>query len=359
MATIGHTLVGLAMSSASTQRSRGGKLAYAWPGVVVLMAHLPDVVEWLAAFVAPRRFSRHFLTVSPVLGVTLGLLMCGIIFALTRIRKPLAYIIIVAAVLSHLIMDQASVREAIADAFGNYSVNQELPGLRQSIMAELWFYGLILVEALLLRSAFEPGCSAKGRALSFILGLGAILGALSHRPFIFFTVYFLCLLHAALLLRKEFSFKYAWSLLPLIPVAALVGTEVAAIYYRSQAEMSVDAHDYLGAIGLYQKAIEMPTRSTPIVPYVELSKCYEAIGWLDQAETALLTAEKMPEAGFSPSYYLAWFYIDESHRGTKFFQPEEAARRFRKIKSGPYIDKIIKFANGALVEMKQRGLISE
>ena len=67
MATIGHTLIGLSLGSLSRAESRGQALRYIWPGLIVLMAHLVDIAEWVVILAAPAYFDQHFVTNSPLI----------------------------------------------------------------------------------------------------------------------------------------------------------------------------------------------------------------------------------------------------------------------------------------------------
>lgn len=357
MATVGHGFIGLALGAVPANRDQKDQLRYLWPGLIVLFAFLPDLVEWIGSLAVPN-LSPHFLEGGIWKPLLLTVIVCTVTGLAARLKRPLPYLVIAAAVLSHFLMDLRSVRTVIADAYGKYSVDQGLPGLFDSVVAEIWLYGFIFVEAVVLRAAFEHRASRQGRTLSLVVALIVLGAALTRNAFVWVPSYFLALAHAGLLLRRHFSPKFAWSLAPLLPLLALATVELTAFYIDGQARSAQRANNYHRAIQLHRQVLRIPKRGGAMTTYANLFRCYVALGDWEEAEAALKTAEALPEDAYEPFFLLARFYIDPRHEGTTYFRPREAEERFRRVMNGPYTDEARNAAASSLQEMKDRGLIS-
>src|SRR6266404_6662952 len=118
MATVGHTLVGLSFGGLSRSESRGGALRFVWPGFMILMSHLVDVLEWFTVVLFPGWASGHYLTHSPAGTAAFLAIICVGVLLFTRLRRPWPYLLIAAAMMSHLVLDAYWARRGLADAYG-------------------------------------------------------------------------------------------------------------------------------------------------------------------------------------------------------------------------------------------------
>lgn len=334
MATIGHTLVGLSLGGLCPAVVRTRALPLFWLGLMVLAAHSVDIAEWLITLWAPSRFSQHLVTHSPLWTSVLVVILWAIL-TLARVRSPWPYLCIAVAVISHLLLDYLPARLLLLRLYGGAS-RTAWPGLRESIIAEIWLYGLFLVVVLLWQSARAPGCSRPARNLAWLLAGASVLAALSRNAIFWAPVYAVAGAHALLLLRRALRPALLWNLVPLIPMAAMGAVELWSFLLYRQARKFQEAGQFASAAEWHRDALRVPTRTSKVSIYVYLSICeMEMKNWA-AAERDLLTAARVAEDPTWPELSLAEFYISGRVRGTAYSRPEEARRIAEKIVAGPY-----------------------
>ncbi|MFQ5410886.1 MAG: hypothetical protein ACE5EC_01260 [Phycisphaerae bacterium] len=355
MATVGHTLVGLSLAGIDPVRRRRGVLIYVWPGLLVLMAHLVDLVEWTALLVAPAHPDKRFLTHAPLLASGLVMLIWLILWLGTRIRRPLAYLAVGAAVMSHLVLDHPAVRAFVQNAYG-YSIDGPFPKLREIVLAEIWLYGLPFVWMALFRTIHRERLAPKWRRVGFVLGLLSIIAAATRMAAIWAPVYLIALGSVAYLCRRSFSAKWLWNLVPVLPLLVFLVFEFMAAREADRARDLLNTGAYERAIALYQHVLSYPTRTTSGGTYAELSLCLQKMGNLEEAEAALLKGRRLSPDNWIPIYWLGRFYADERRRGTRFFKPQVAGALFVQIRDGPYTERERQYARDQLQALRNRGL---
>ncbi len=330
MATIGHTLVGLSLGGLCPAQPRPRALPFFWLGLMVLAAHSVDIAEWIITLWAPSRSSQHSVTHSPLL-TTLLVVLLWAIFALTaRVRSPWPYLFIAAGVFSHLLLDYLPARERLLELFGG-DVDEQGIGLRQSIVAEIWLYGLFLVLVLLWQSARTPGCSRPARTLAALFAGLSLLAAVTRNVFIWAPAYAIATVHALLLLRRVIKPALLWSLVPLIPMAAMGTVELWSMLLYRQARKLQAAGNFAEAAQWHREALAVPTRTSKVSIYVYLSFCdVELKNWA-AAEQDLLTAVRLAEDPMWAELSLAEFYVNRRLRETAYFRPWEAQRIAEKV----------------------------
>lgn len=355
MATIGHTLVGLSAGGACPRRLLTPRAAAIWLGVTVLAAHLIDVVEWLLTVVAPGHFSQHAVTHSPLLvvSVLVGSLVLSAIGL--RSRHPLPYVLISAAILSHLVMDFVPFRKWLLVVYGHEtgSASNPMP-LRAAIEAEVWAYGLLLVLVALHQASRQPGCPPLGRRAAIVLAILSIAAAITRTPLIWIPAYGLALVHAIVLLRRHLTPSLAWGLVPLVPLFALMATEAVSYRLFKEACALQKQGQYDSAISLHRRALGLPTRSAKDSIYVYLSFCYLDRGELEACFQALQKAIEIAEVPVFARMSLARFYVSGKTRGTQFDRPDEAALIFREALANNYPPEEQASARENLARIEQR-----
>gem|GEM_PF-3389847 len=356
MATVGHTFVGLSLGGLCRDKDRNHAMPYIWTGLVVLLAHLVDLVEWAVTLVTPSTRDNHPLTHSPLLAGGLVVLVWVVLRLATTLRSVWGYLIVALAILSHLVLDHPQVRRLVADASG-IMPHDELPRLRETVLAEVWFYGAFLVVALLFRARREPGTPRAGRYACGALGLIAVGAAATRHVALWAPAYCLALIHAGLLLRRNLKPQLAWSLVPLVPLFAFVGVEAAAAVLVRQAESLRKDGNFAQAVGFYQRALDIPTRTAAVRTYVNLAMCYEALDRPAEAEATLLRGRAHTYGNVWADFWLARFYADPRRRGTPYFRPRRAAEMFRQIRDGPAEQAAHNAAIAMLQRMRKAGSI--
>jgi hypothetical protein len=356
MATIGHSLIGLSIGSIGRAEVRGRVLQHVWPGLIVLMAHLVDLAEWAVILVAPGYFDQHFVTNSPLVTAGLVAAVWIVIAFVTRLRRPWLYVLVALAIGSHLLLDHRLVRTALADLYGGSS-EEEMPGLYAAVVAEVWLYGLVLVMVALARAARQHDCPPRGRAAAAVLGVVALVAAVTRVPGLWMPAYGVAALHALLLLRRDLELRLLWSLAPLVPLAALLTVELWAGHLYHEARALQVNKDYAAAAKAYRQALAVPARSQKLGAHVRVSQCQREMGDFAAAEATLLRAVKMCDRPDWPHCVLAGLYADSRAKHTPLYRPEEAARILREVVDGLSPAMVKAHARRKLDRLHRRGLI--
>jgi len=330
MATIGHTLVGLSLGGLCPAQRRPRVLPFFWLGLMVLAAHCVDIAEWFVTLWAPSRSSQHRVTHSPLLTTLLVVLLWAIFALAARVRSPWPYLCIALGVFSHLLLDFLPARLLLLKIYGS-TERTAWPDLRESIAAEIWLYGLVLVLVLLWQAARTTGCSRPARKLAGILAAACVVAAISRYGFAWSLAYAVAAAHALLLFRRSIRPALLWSLLPLIPMAAMGAVELwSLLLYRQARKLQADG-DFAEAAKWHREALAVPTRTSKVSIYVYLSFCdVELKNWAT-AEQDLLNAVRLAEDPTWAELSLAEFYVNRRLRETAYFRPWEAQRIAEKV----------------------------
>jgi hypothetical protein len=301
-----------------------------WIGLVVVGAHLLDLVEWMFCRVLGWTDNIRFLTHSVTHTTLVALLTCAAIRLTTRLRGAAFYGVLAIAVLSHFVLDQYPVRWFVADAY-HVAHSEGLPDRARSIEAEVWLFGLPLVLVLLIQASRMSGVSRVGRLLSAVLAMGAVAAFATRSRWAWPPVYALCILHAMILGRRRLSWSMLWNITPMLVLAPLLAIELWAGHLFHAAHQQMIARDYDGAIETYRRAIALPARSSPSQYWIKLAVACRGANRMDESEAAYETAHAVEPHWWAAAYHLAMFRCDPTLRGTKYYRPEEAQRLYDHI----------------------------
>jgi len=357
MATVGHTLVGLSLTALpgpDSQRDR--RLWMVWPGLLVLLAHLVDLVEWGIIVAAPTLFDAHFVSNSLWLALGLAAVVSLTVFAVARRRRGWVLLIAAAAILSHVVMDVCAVRVWVVRG-SELTESPDSPGLGPLVIADLWFYGLVLIVMWSLKAARQPAAPAKGRWLAMaLLGLG-VTAAATRIPAFWGTAYVLAAGHALLMLRRELSLSRWWSVMPVLPLLGLLTVELWAAHLQAAADERVEVGDFAGAVPIYRRIIEIPTRSPKLDAWLKLSHCQVQMREVFAAEKSLRRASALAERPWIARYWLAVLYAHEYAKGTDLYRPTEAAAILEELIDGPYDEGLKSSARSRLDRLRSQGIV--
>jgi hypothetical protein len=331
-------------------------MRFEWPGVMVLLAHLLDIVEWGVILIAPTYFGRHWVSNSLWSTSVVAAVVCAALAVFVRLRRPWPYLLAIGAIFSHVGLDHPLWRAVLVDLYGD-APTDELVGLGRSVLVEVWFYGLLLVGVLVVRACTVRGCPRRGRVAAGLLAAAAILAAVSRNPWLWIPAYCLTVLHVLLLLRSTLNWRLVWGVLPVIPLFALLAVEVWAGWLYQQGESLKGSGDPAAAIVMFERSIAVPTRSPKTGAYVQVSHCWRSLGEFAAAETALLQAESLNEGRYWARYQLAWFYLDNRLKGTRFDRPDLSAERLRQVIDGDAPANIKAYARRFLADLRKQGRI--
>lgn len=360
MATIGHTLVGLSLSETCPEKARDGKMPYVWAGLVVLSAHVVDLVEWLALLVAPIHWDKHFLTHSPWMALGVAAVICGCAAAVTGTRRLWPYLVLTIAVMSHLLLDAPVIRSLIGGAYG-FPVDEHLPEYPAAILAELWGYGLIFVLTTLIVSWRQRRMSRKARNLALAFGVFCCLSAATRNPNIWGPTYLVAMVHCGLMWMKQFDWRYAKSAIPLIPLLILPSTDLYADSLTKRAIVMREEGHIEEAIELNLSVLRIPTRKSCVTNYLELGRCYLRQNRLDVAENAFINVRKESQAygNYLGDFWLAKFYTDDRTVDTPYFRPEEAESLLDRVIRKSPVEQHQQWASKFKAQLIRKGILHQ
>ncbi len=357
MATVGHTLVGLSLTAwpgPDSQRDR--RLWMVWPGLLVLLAHLVDLVEWGIIVAAPTVFDAHFVSNSLWLALALAAVVSLVILAVSRGRRWWLFLTATVAILSHVLMDLRAVRVWVLRGSG-LTESPDSPGLGPIVIADLWFYGLVLIIMCSLKAARQRAAPAKGRWLALAL-LGLCLTAAATRiPALWGVAYALAAAHALLMLRRELSPSRWWGVIPVLPLLGLLTVELWAAHLQAAADERVQIGDFAGAAPIYRRIIEIPTRSPKLDAWLKLSHCQVQMREVFAAEKSLRRASALAERPWIARYRLAVLYAHEYAKGTDLYRPAAAAEILQELIDGPYDEGLKASARSDLDRLQRQGIV--
>ncbi|MBX3394539.1 MAG: hypothetical protein KF841_04140 [Phycisphaerae bacterium] len=354
MATIGHALLGLSIGEIGLPAARESRLRSVWFGFVVAMAYLPDLVEWVALFVRSDEADRHFVSNSlPIVCALCAAVIC-IMALTTRIRDLRSYLAMALAILSHWALDTMGARKILAALYG--AGRSDHLAYLDTAIAELWFYGLILLITALVVAAKKPGCPPKGAKAAWVIGVAAVAAAATRYTILWVLVYAVAATHAMLLGRNRWTWRMLWNIAPIAPLMVIPVTSYQARRLTFEAIERRQEGDPAGALAIHARVIKLPTRDSVVHNYIEMSRCFEAMGDLKHAEQALLDAVRISRNTnpHVPNLWLAKFYMYRPFEGTPYYQPRKAEQILREILRESSDPDDQRWAGGVLRELLSR-----
>ncbi len=325
---------------------------------MVLMAHLVDVVEWFTVVLVPGWKNGHYLTHSPIYTAIMVGVVCGCIAFFAKVRRPTVFLLIALAVFSHLLLDWYGGRKALANAAGvieEAEIGKDGFPLRQMIVAEIWLYGLLLIEVLLWRAASDKRCPPLGRQAAGFLAAIAVIAAGTRLAAIWAPVYALCAAHAGLILRRDMTWRLAWGLVPLVPLGICLCGELYSSHLIATARDRMMAGEYHEAISRYERSLRFPARASRVSTYVNIGQCYEYMKEPLLAEATFMKAIRADDTPNSGQYWLAWLYANQNYVGTPIYRPDEAARILRELIDSTIRVRVKQLAVTLLADIERRG----
>jgi tetratricopeptide (TPR) repeat protein len=330
--------------------------AFLYPGIMVLLAYLVDVSEWVSVTLEPERIERRFVSHSwwAVIWVTLGA-VAGLAL-ITRCRRLTPYLLAAAAVVSHVVLDLNWSRRVLWNWYWSGSSRSMLPDAAQAIAAETCFYGFWLILVLLIRGATGAGTPKRVQRLSLLAGAACCLAAWTRNARVWAPVFVLASAHGLYMLRRSWSVKWLWGLAFLLPLAPLVGTEVLVSYRWRLARDLDHAERYAEAIPVYESALDLPSRRARATLYMRLGLCHRRTGDPAKAEAAFKMAMiHQDEPGLAELALAPIYFRDES---SPLYNPAEAARLYNRILDSAHAREEHKAqAQKVLARMRELGFV--
>lgn len=290
MPHLGHAIIGLGIGAATVSETRRPAVQAAWLGSCVLLAFLPDLVEWLAVLAGlrlPRSAPAALILVIPCVALVSAVLWLGF-----RERRWPLHAAAAAAVLSHTLLDAldggipllwpwVSRDLGWGDAFG-------LGALRGGarIHAELVTFMPLMALGVLIR-ALRIG--REGDRLVALLGLAASFSAAVFTLGLLVIFSWTVIAAAVWRLRpRVWSRAYAANLALVVPVLLLGVVQVHSRWHLLEGERLRGAERYGEAIEHYQAARRFGALDSVTDPLYYESLC---LNELDRGRDALVLLE--------------------------------------------------------------------
>lgn len=329
-------------------------MPHLWPAFIVLLAHAVDLIEWGAAVVMAAPADRRFLTHSPLAAGALVLLIWITLALGARLRRPVPYLIVAAAVFSHLLLDLHSVRFFIAHTYAQQEAYSP-PPFEQSFVAEIWLLGLVFVLVALTRAVLQPTCPRKGRVAGSVLMLAALAAAASRLPAVWIPAYLVSLAHAAVLLRRRFNVRQLWGIVVVLPILAFVLVEATAAHLTAKGLALRRAGRLHEAVQVQNRVLSLPIRESHTWHHIQLAMSYEGLRQFDKAEAAFLDALTIGDRSPWPKIYLARLYANPKSRSSGLFRPQEAKTLYLAAQAGTQDDRARAYVERKLAELERLG----
>jgi hypothetical protein len=176
-----------------------------------------------------------------------------------------------------------------------------------------------------------PGCSRPAIKLSGALAGIVALAAITRNAFVWAPAYALAVVHGLLLLRRAIRPALLWSLVPLIPMAAMGAIELWSLLLYREARKLQAAGRFAEAVTWHRDALTVPTRTSNVSILVYKSYCEVELKNWAAAEQDLLAAVRLAEDPMWAELSLAEFYLNRRLRETGYFRPWEAQRLAEKV----------------------------
>jgi hypothetical protein len=325
MPQFGHGLVGLGLGAATIADPRTPALRDCWIGLTVLLAYLPDVLEWLAALAGLR------LPHSAPASIPIGLLSILAVLGLLRFRfrEPgrAALVVAACAVASHSLLDAVNGGIPLWWPIHGRPSGSDWLGLRElSPQRRTWEESRLFLPVLavgvavgIIRGGKHPLIAALAAGLGMWAVIFAILDQLAGVA--------VCLVLEGLLtaaLVRELRWRWLLNLVPAVPVLALGAVQLYA--WREMRE-GLAAHiegRFTAAITHSEAAGRFRPVDMEAAALYRAATCYQALGDYERAHALY----ERGRAEFPGHLWfldgLAELYV--SARETRFWKPAEAER---------------------------------
>lgn len=331
MPQFAHGFAGLGIAAATIHAPRSAALRAGWPGTLLLLAYLPDLLDWalhLARTGVPHG-AMCSLPMTTLLCAATLLLLAGVL----RERSVQVIAAALAALVSHLLLDlysggiplwwPFSAEFSGADLFDL----EDLP-FRERVPVEL------TVSAPLLAFGLGAGIVRRQGPPVFMLATGAALGAsicavLGRHAWLSATAV-ACLALFWLLAAQPGGRAFSlWNLAPAAPVLLLAGVQVHG-WARVQLGLFAQARgDHAAAIAHYRSAAFLRPMGLDGVELYRVGRTYIEMGREEQAYRLFM--QGLAEYPDRVLFLDALVHLHLSPHDPQYYDPPEALRLARIV----------------------------
>lgn len=357
MPQFAHGLVAIGAAVGAADAPRSPALCRCWPGTLLLLAYLPDVLDWLL-HLAQAGVPHSAMCSIPATTALSALCMAVLAFVFAE-RRAIVYVVALAVLWSHLVLDLTSGGIPLWWPLSSEFVGSDPFGVndlsfRPRVPYEFALYGPLATAGALVAIARRPG-----RPLPMLLTGGAfglsVCGALSG-SFVLAAVSAIGLALLWLQSRKwTFTLPSAWNLVPAAPVLLLAAVQ---IHGWSSVELGLRAErrgDPEAAIAHYRRAVFLRPLGLDGIELYRVGRVYIRMGRHDEA--AALFEEGLRRDSDRLLFLDAKVHLHLSADDPRYYNPREALRLARIVHERATKAYYKRYASD-LVEMAERAVRS-
>ena len=338
MPQLGHALIGLGIGAATDRDVRSTWLRDAWPGLCVVLAYGPDLLEWGLLWTPISVV--HSVTASLLVTLAIAVLLTILVLWVARESWWLAGVA-VAAWVSHVLADTLAGGVPLRWPFSHETIGSDYLELDvgsavERLAAEVrWL--LIATTAGLALSAWRASHAWRARGLALAATAAAMVGAAANWIPLVLAAPLIALVGLALAGRWPRPRWLVRNALALVPIWLMGGGLIYGWCYTRSAERLYRAGDYRAALVDYAEAARFrPVDGSARSMYMS-ALCYRRLGDLAAAHALYQSClERFPEC-ITAMYGLGLLYLNSTD--PEYRRPAEAAVLFERVLAGTSMPK--------------------
>ena len=325
MPQLGHGFVGLAIGAATAGDPGSSTTRNRWLGLAVLLACLPDLLEWLARHAAVRLPHSALASVPMLVLCSLAALL--VVRYLLREKSRVALAAVVVALASHTLLDMLDGGIPLAWPFSNEIIGPhwKLSLTYGSAGERLRYESLRFLPVLaiglavgIIRFSRVSGRSAAALSLAGTACLGgaigiAVVSASAVAALVAATI---------LLCRVRLRRAHLYNLVPLVPLILVGSVEVYA-WQQARAGLACERRgEPLRALAHYERVRDLKPTGTEVFAIYRTAVVLQGLGKEEGAYEVLAAGlENDPRSAWL-NFGLAELYLDSSD--ARYQKPREA-----------------------------------
>jgi hypothetical protein len=347
---VGHGLVGLAVGAATADDPRSPAMQRAWFGTAVLLAYLPDVVEWLLKLMG-RPIQR-----SVPASLSACAVSCAVVFALLRwLCREKSRIVLLAALLavvSHTVLDALSGGIPLAWPFSRRDFGPHWlcgdEGMETRLYHECRIFLPVLAAGLAV-GILRYSRRTAAEYLAVIFAMATIGACVAGQLFVAGLI--VCGLGGMALwcARRRLRLAHAWNLVPLAPVLLLAGVHVYAWDQMRRGRAWDEQGEPARALAHYEAVRALSPVDLDQIALYRTAECYHQLG--DDHRARELYERGVQDAQQWPYFKLALaeLYLDSGDADLR--HPDLALRLADELaaewRDGPYHEAAVRLRERA------------
>lgn len=331
MPQFAHGFVGLGAAAAWPGLPQGPALRKAWPGTLLLLTYLPDVLDWWLHLA--RAGTPHGAMCSLPVTLLLGVAVTAVLRGVFGERRPAVHVLALTALASHLVLDLYSGGIPLWWPFSSQISGSDPLGLeelsfRPRVAAELALFSPLLSLGLLasgMRSRRHPAALVSAGGL---FGM-SVCGALARDVFLAATSVLGLGIFWLRSGRVGLRLPSAWNLLAAAPVLLLAGVQVHGWSRVQLGLLAQRRGEYETAIAHYRRAAFLRPLGLDGVELYRVGRAYLALGRAEEARA--LFEQGLREYPGRLLFFDGLVHLYLAREDARYYNPDEALRLARIV----------------------------